>query len=115
MHRIGVTDVVFPERDTANALAARISGSASGAALLNYVQLGKDSSIQEMGVPQSWDGKSIRELGLRQNYNITVVALHDILLQSIRASPDPDYVLKDSDSLLIAGDDKALARVTRLS
>jgi len=114
MDRIGVTDIVFPERDTANALAARISGSSGGAALLNYVQLGKEFSIQEMGVPQCWEGKSIRELALRQNYNITVVALHDILRQSMNASPDPDYVLKDSDTLLVAGDDKSLVKVTRL-
>lgn len=115
MHRIGVTDIVFPERDTANALASRISGSASGAALLNYVQLGKDFSIQEMGVPESWEGKSIRVLALRQSYNITVVALHDILRQTMNASPDPDYILKDSDTLLVAGDDQSLAKVARLS
>jgi trk system potassium uptake protein len=115
MNRIGVTDIVFPERDTANALASRISGSASGAALLNYVQLGQGFSIQEMGVPESWEGKSIRELALRQNYNITVVALHDILRQSMNASPNPDYILKDSDTLLVAGDDQALAKVSKLS
>jgi trk system potassium uptake protein TrkA len=108
---MGVTDVIFPERDTANALAIRISGTASGAALLNYVQLAKDFSIQEMGVPPSWEGKTIRELGLRQNYDISVIALHDILMQKMIAPPDPDHILKDTDTLLVAGDDKTLAKV----
>jgi trk system potassium uptake protein TrkA len=111
MGRMGVTDVIFPERDTANALAIRISGTASGAALLNYVQLAKDFSIQEMGVPPSWEGKTIRELGLRQNYDISVIALHDILMQKMIAPPDPDHILKDTDTLLVAGDDKTLAKV----
>ncbi|TWT56228.1 potassium channel family protein [Allorhodopirellula solitaria] len=106
MRRIGVTDVVFPERDTALALATRISGSA----LLNYVRLGTGFSIQEMGVPASWYGKSIRQLELRQNYDISIVALHDVLVDTITATPDPDYILKDSDTLLVAGDDTALEK-----
>lgn len=110
MHRIGVTDVVFPERDTALALSARISGSA----LLNYVKLGTGFSIQEMGVPTSWYGKSIRELELRRNYDITIVALHDVLTDKITATPDPDYLLKDSDTLLVAGNDAALEKAARV-
>ncbi|MHB0956384.1 MAG: potassium channel family protein [Pirellulaceae bacterium] len=110
MHRIGVTDVVFPERDTALALASRITGSA----LLNYVRLGSGFSIQEMGVPSSWDGRTIRELELRQHYDITIVALHDVLTGKIMATPDPDHILRDSDTLLVAGDDAALARVANV-
>ena len=110
MKRIGVTDIVFPERDTAIALATRISGSA----LLNYVRLGSGFSIQEMGVPNSWYGRSIRELELRQHYDITIVALHDVLTGKIVASPDPDYVLKDSDTLLVAGEDSALERAAKV-
>ncbi|NLX53506.1 MAG: TrkA family potassium uptake protein [Planctomycetaceae bacterium] len=106
MHRMGVTDVVFPEQDTALALATRITGSA----LLNYVRLGPEFSLQEMGVPSSWDGRTIRELELRQNYDITIVALHDVLTDQFMATPDPDHVLRDSDTLLVAGSDAALAR-----
>jgi trk system potassium uptake protein TrkA len=110
MHRIGVTDTVFPERDTAMALATRISGSA----LLNYARLGTDFSVQEMGVPEAWNGKSVRELRLRQSYDITVVALHDVLTDKITPTPEPDYVLKDSDTLWVVGEDAALERVAKL-
>ncbi len=110
MNRIGVTDIIFPERDSAIGLATRISGSA----LLNYVRLGRGFSIQEMGVPGSWLGKSIRDLQLRQHYDITIVALHDILTDKIIASPNPDEILKDSDTLLVAGDDAALQRAAKV-
>jgi trk system potassium uptake protein TrkA len=110
MQRIGVTDTVFPERDTAIALSSRVSGSA----LLNYVRLSRDFSIQEMGVPDSWVGRSIRELKLRQTYDITIVALHDILADKIVPSPDPDQPLKDSDTLLVAGIDETLERVSKV-
>lgn len=110
MDRIGVTETIFPERDTAVGLATRLSGTA----LLNYVKLGDDFSIQEMGVPDAWYGKSIRELKLRQRFGITVVAVHDCLKDAIVPAPDPDYRLKDSDSLLVAGDEEALARAAKI-
>lgn len=110
VNRMGVTDIVFPERDSAMGLAARVSGSA----LLNYVRLGKGFSLQEMGVPTSWYGRSIRDLELRQRYDISIVAVHDVLRDQITATPDPDYQLKDSDTLLVAGSDEALSRAARL-
>jgi trk system potassium uptake protein len=110
MKRVGVTETIFPERDTARELATRLSASA----LLNYVKLGSDFSIQEMGVPNQWFGHSLRELKLRQDYEITVVAVHDHLTNRITPSPNPDYQLRDSDSLLVAGSDEALGRAALL-
>lgn len=111
MHRLGVTDTVFPERDSAIGLANRIRGLA----LMNYVNLGTGFSVQEMGVPDSWLGKSIRDLQLRQKHDITVVALHDVLTDEIFASPDPDRVLKDSDTLMVAGNTSALEQVAKVT
>ncbi|QDV26096.1 potassium channel family protein [Aureliella helgolandensis] len=110
IQRIGVTEIVFPERDSAIGLATRITGSA----LLNYVSLGRGFSIQEMAVPSVWHGKSIRELSLRQEYNVSIVALHDVLTDTIHPNPDPNHPLKDSDTLLVAGSDEALSRAAKL-
>lgn len=110
MQRIGVTETIFPERDSAHSLATRLSGTA----LLNYVRLGEGFSIQEMAVPDKWNGKTIRELSLRQSFDITVVALHDVLNDRILPSPNPDSMLKDSDTLLVAGTDAALAKAAKL-
>lgn len=82
----------------------------SGAGLLNYVKLGTGFSIQEMRVPDSWVGKTLRELELRQRLGITVVAIHDILTDKMAASSNPDVRLKDSDTLLVAGSDEDLAQ-----
>lgn len=111
MEHVGVTETIFPERDSAVGLATRMCGTA----LLNYVRLGSGFSVQEMAVPDTWSGKTIRELGLRQNYEITIVALHDVLTDDISPSPDPDVKLKDSDTLLVAGSDEALARAAKIS
>jgi trk system potassium uptake protein len=109
MERIGVTDTIFPERETALALAARLSGKA----LLNYVRLGKDFAIQEMAVPEQWINRNLRDLDLRREFGVLVVGVHDVLLDTITA-PDPMAVLKDSDTLLIAGSDEALSKVAQI-
>jgi trk system potassium uptake protein TrkA len=64
-----------------------------------------------MAVRSDWVGKSLRELELRRHYGITVIALHDILNDQIVATPDPDVVLKGSETLLVAGKDEDLAKV----
>jgi trk system potassium uptake protein len=111
MERMGVTESIFPERESALALGARMSG----AGLLNYYRLGPGFSIQEMAVPQGWSGKSLRELELRKHYGISIVALHDVLLDRIVPTPDPDQVLKDSDTILVVGKDEDLAHAAQVS
>lgn len=110
MERLGVTEVVFPERDSATSLAARLSG----ASLLNYVTLTEGLSVQEMAVAPRWEGQTIRSLGIRQKYGVSIVAIHDILTGKIIPTPDPDYVLKGSDTLILAGSEKALAIAARV-
>ncbi|MDP1564176.1 MAG: TrkA family potassium uptake protein [Pirellulaceae bacterium] len=110
MKKVGVRETIFPERDSAASLAKRLTGSA----LLNYVKLGTGFSIQEMAVPQQWEGKTLRQLKLRQEFDITVVALHDVLQDRIIPSPDPDSMLRDSDALFVAGSEAALAKVAKV-
>jgi trk system potassium uptake protein TrkA len=69
--------------------------------------------MQEMAVREDWTGKTLRQLELRQKYGISVIALHDMLTDQIIAAPDPDAVLKESDTLLVAGKDEDLARAAR--
>ncbi len=111
MQRLGVTDTIFPEHESAVGLAQRVSGSS----LLNYVRLAPGFSLQEMAVPASWEGKTLRELKLRTEYRIAVVAVHDVLQDSLTAVPDPDAKLTDSDALLVAGLDEDLATLANLT
>lgn len=110
MQRLGVTDTIFPERESAIGLAQRVSGSS----LLNFVRLAPGFSLQEMAVPSVWEGKTLRELSLRTDYKVAVVAVHDVLQDKLSAVPDPDAILTDSDTLLVAGLDEDLERLTKL-
>ena len=111
MEKLGVTDTVFPERDSALRLATRISS----ATLLNYFRLGPDFGVQEMAVPEEWIGLSLRDLRLRDRFRISIVAVRDVLTDTIVAVPDPDTLLKESDTLLVAGRDADLASAANLT
>jgi trk system potassium uptake protein TrkA len=110
LQKLGVTETIFPERESGQRLATRIESRS----ILNYVRLGPDFSIQEMAVPESWIGRSLRELALPRRYRVSVVAVHDVLQDRIIPVPDPDSPLKESDTLLLSGDDEDLARVAKV-
>ncbi len=110
IEKIGVTETIFPERESGVRLAKRISTRL----LLNYVQLGLDFGLQEMAVPETWIGMSLRELELPRRHGISVVAVHDVLTNRFQPVLDPDAPLKDSDTLIVAGTDEKLNRASRL-
>lgn len=110
LEKLGVTETIFPERESGLRLATRITSRA----ILNYVSLGRDFSIQEMAVPEGWIGRSLRQLALPRSFRIAVVAVHDVLRDEMIPVPDPDEPLKESDTLLVSGKDKDLARAARV-
>lgn len=109
IEKIGVTETIFPERESGTRLGKRISSRL----LLNYVDLGAEFGLQEMAVPSTWVGRSLRELQLRRRHSITVVAVHDMLTNTMYPVPDPDGPLKESDTLIVAGTESSLAAVAQ--
>lgn len=111
LRKMGVTETVFPEHESSINLAQKITHADS---LLNYVRLSGDFSVQEMAVPNRWLGSTLRELSLRSDYGVAVIAVRDALAGRMNPVPDPDAQLKDSDTLLIAGAEKDLDRVAEI-
>lgn len=110
MTKMGVTETIFPERESALRLATRMNSRG----ILNYVKLGGDFSIQEMAVPQKWIGRTLRELQLPRRYRISIVAVHDMLRDEMSPVPDPETRLTESDTLLVAGKDADLAEAAKV-
>lgn len=106
---LGASDTVFPEREAATNLAARITSGK----LLHYTAYGEEFGIQEMAVPESWAGKTLAELRLPEHFAIQVVGIHDNLRDSL-AIPDAAKKLVPSDTLLIAGAPAQLEKVLKL-
>ena len=73
-------------------------------------------SVKRVRVPSAWAGASLRSLGVRERYGLTVIGMIDRsdtaagLDEHIVLNPRPDQVLTRGDLLIILGKDEDLAR-----
>lgn len=110
LEAFNVNETIFPEQEVARRLARRIISKS----VLDYIPLGPGLSIQEIAIPDWWLGRSLRELALPSQHGVQVVAVHDMLTDTIHVVPDPDQPLKESDVAIVAGaDDRIKQLLTR--
>ena len=95
--RNGADEVIYPDRDMAERVAKKYSANH----VLDYVALNDDYSIYEINPPEDWVGKSIRENGVRQKYNVNIVTVKEAGKK--RVLPLPDYVFKADDAVMVLG------------
>lgn len=111
MVRLGVTETVFPERESGFNLASRISEKG----VLDYVRMARNLSVQELLVPAQWRGQTLRNLAVREEFGVSVVGIHDTTTDEMIVPPDPDDTLAPTDTLLLAGTDGALEKVAAMA
>ena len=108
LYRLGADEVIQPELDVANRLARRLS-----LANISDIFEFKGSAIAEVSVPSSLVGKSLRQLDLRNRYNINV-----LLLQKSGGGPEnilnPDTELEEGDMLTVFGSKQAILEIFHL-
>ena len=69
--RNGADDVIYPEKQTASWAAVRYSSDH----VFDYIKLTPDHSIYETAVPESWVGRTVVQLAVRQKYRINILAM----------------------------------------
>ncbi len=69
--RNGADQVVYPEKEMAIHSAVRYSTDN----IFDYIELTPDHSIYEVPVPESWVGKSIVQINVRNKYSISILAV----------------------------------------
>jgi trk system potassium uptake protein len=93
---LGVSDVIYPEKDIANRLAEKLSMSN----LIAHIPLAPEYSIVEIATPESFYGKTLEELKLRNKFGVNVIAVKDVLYDQIDVNPLPGTKLA-VDSVMI--------------
>jgi trk system potassium uptake protein TrkA len=63
-------------------------------------------SISEISPPKSFINKSIRELNIRARWGVDVLSIKvkDKNGFKLKAIPNPDYIFKKGDTMIIAGE-----------
>ncbi len=98
---VGANEVYYPERDIAKKIGTQLSFKN----LLDYLPIESGFVIQEIAPPDSFVGKSLGEINLRKKYNVTVIAIKSIIPESSTMNPGADFLIKESDIMLVFGSD----------
>lgn len=102
LSRLGADEIIQPDYDVAERLSRRLT-------MDNITDMFdfKGSAIAEVFVPEEMDDKSLRELDLRNRYNITV-----LLIRKPGGTPEsiwnPDTKLAKGDQLTVFGNQKSI-------
>ena len=114
LEKLGVTRVVFPERE----MAIRIAHSLVVPNVLDYIELSKDFSIVEVPAPQEFVGKTLREIGLRSRFGLTTIAIKHAGPTSDKdrtnIAPGPDDVVQAGDVLSLLGSNERLGQLDHM-
>ncbi|HZE21735.1 MAG TPA: TrkA family potassium uptake protein [Desulfobaccales bacterium] len=109
LRSVGASEVIFPERETARRVAARIINPN----LLDFVPLEADYRVIDVAPPDDFYGSSLEELNLRKRYGVFVLAIRELVPPRFVFLPEPSFVIKPSDVLVVIGRESDVKGVQR--
>jgi len=92
-------------------MADKIAKSLVSPNVIDYIPLADDYMIGEIAPPAGFIGKTIGELQLRGKYHIDVIAVRDMLTEKITMVPAANFVVKDSEVLIVVGREEDVDKI----
>jgi len=108
LEKVGATEDVIPDR----AMAAKVDRCSISANVMDYIPLTQEYTVCEIAPPKSFIGRSIADIQLRKKFNIGLLASRDVLTDEITMIPGGEFVVKDSDILVVIGKEQDIQRIT---
>ncbi len=107
LEKVGATEVIIPEKE----MAGKVAKALIAPNVLDYLPVSEDFTICEVAPPSGFLGKTIGDLRLRGKYHIDVIAIRDVLSDKIQLVPRADFVIKDSDILIVIGKEQDVQKI----
>ena len=104
LEKIGADRVLFPEHEMGVKLAQGLSSSN----VLNFIEVSEDFGILELETPNSWVGKTIRDLDVRNAYHVTIIDSRGADTRKLEVSPRADKPLEKGDKVVALGRSEAI-------
>ncbi|MDD4802563.1 MAG: TrkA family potassium uptake protein [Syntrophomonas sp.] len=96
LKKMGVDQVIFPERDSGRRVAYYINNSHA----LDILDLPQGYMVEQMKVGEGFDGKSIMELGTNKRLGITILLIYH---NEISFMPQGSSILYKGDTIVLFG------------
>ncbi len=117
LQAIGVDEIVHPEEETAERWAKKLCFTG----VVDSFELGDDYSVVEVNLPQNYDGKILRAIDLREQYNLLVLATiskteiksaigKSRKINKIKGVTNPDDILDTDNILVVYGSNKDIKK-----
>ncbi|MCP1101046.1 trk system potassium uptake protein TrkA [Aequitasia blattaphilus] len=103
--KIGADAVVYPERETGQRVARQLVSKNFS----DWISLSPDYSIIETATPKGWIGKTLEELNIRENHDVSVIGF--IKGSMVEVNPDPKKVIEEKSVIILMGANDALQEI----
>lgn len=110
LEKIGADLVILPEVEAGMSLAKMILFQHG----IEVFQLDDEVVVVEFTVPASWVGKSIRDLEIRDQYQLNIIGYRDGEDQPLRSQLGPDFVWPEGVRVMAVTDNQYLDRIQDL-
>ena len=110
LEKIGADLVILPEVEAGMSLAKMILFQHR----IEVFQLDEEVVVVEFTVPDSWVGKSIRDLEIRDQYQLNIIGYRDGEDQPLRSQLGPDFVWPAEVHVMAVTDNQYLDRIQDL-
>jgi len=121
LRKVGATRIVFPERD----MGVRLAESLATPSILEHVELSPEYSIMEVHAPESFIGRTLREIDVRAKLGLNIIAIKRKLpyltdtgesdfKEDILITPGADEQVADGDILVVIGPNKRIDNLRNL-
>lgn len=110
LEKIGADLVILPEVEAGMSLAKMILFQHR----IEVFQLDDEVVVVEFTVPSAWVGKSIRELAVRDQYQLNIIGYRDGEDQPLRSQLGPDFVWPAEVRVMAVTDNQYLDRIQDL-
>ena len=118
LQAMGVDEIVHPEEETAERLAKKLCMKG----VVDSFELSDEFSIVEVAVPQSFIGKTIEEVSIRQRFNLLVLTTIEVKegksilgvrrkIQKVQKVATPDTVLLQDHLMVVYGSNRDIRKL----
>ncbi len=119
LKQLGVDTVIFPEKE----MAIRIGKAISMRNAVDYLPLSEEYAIVEVAPPESFIGKSLRELNIGARFRCQILGIKSIAddlvtedkPQTTVIAPSADEVIQEGNILIVLGKTAAIERMEKSS
>lgn len=104
LSQLGVTDVVFPEKDTAIKIANKISFKNA----MDFLPISDEYGIVEVAAPKSFTGKSLAELKITSKFNCQIIGIKYEVVnakedEEIKIAPSAKDIISENSTMIVLG------------